>query len=61
LFEEVCEYCKRVADLRRKAPQIYAIIYNQLSIESEEVLAKDKNWNTITQEKGPFNLWKLMK
>jgi len=40
---------------------VYAIIYNLLSIEGEEVLAKDKNWNPIKRARDLFHLWKLIK
>ena len=49
-----------ISDMEQSKPALYAVIWGQLSYESEEAIKLDPNWAAIERSKDPLALYKRL-
>jgi hypothetical protein len=60
LTEEIKARQRIIADMEQSRPALYAVIWGQLSCESEEAIKLDPQWAVIEASKDPLALYKRL-
>jgi hypothetical protein len=59
-IEDIKVHRKKVTDMERDMPKLYAFILKYLSDESLEAVKKDANWDAIEDGTDPEGLWRAV-
>jgi hypothetical protein len=60
LTEQIKARQRIISDMEQSKPALYAVIWGQLSYESEEAIKLDPNWAAIERSKDPLALYKRL-
>jgi len=60
-LEELKEHRRIISEMKRQMPKIFAFIFNQISIESEQIVARDPEWDEVYKEKDPIRFWAIIR
>jgi len=60
LMETVEARCRHIEEMKSKHSSFFAVLYGQLSSESEEKVKQCASWNRVDLEKDPLGLWKCI-
>jgi hypothetical protein len=56
-LDDMKEYWKEMACIKRDKPKLYALILQYLSKESLDAMKKEAEWETIERQSDPEGLW----
>jgi len=60
LSEQIKQRQRIISEMEQNRPALYAVIWGQLSYESEEAIKQDPNWDVIEKSKDPLSLYKRL-
>jgi hypothetical protein len=59
-LEDMKQYRKEVAELKRNGPKLYGMILKYLSDESLDAVQKEAGWSSVDVDADPETLWQLV-
>jgi len=59
-LEDLKQYRKEVAELKRDGPKLYGLILKYLSDESFDSIQKEAGWSMVEADGDPETLWQLV-
>ena len=59
-LEDLKQYRKEVAELKRDGPKLYGLILKYLSDESLDSIQKEAGWSMVEADGDPETLWQLV-